>query len=224
MAHYSRIQVATTMSETGLVPLFYHDDIEESKKVLKACYDGGSRLLEFTNRGDFAHEIFGELNKYALNNLPGMILGVGSVTDAGAASLYMQLGANFVVTPVLREDIALVCNRKKVLWSPGCGSLTEISRAEELGCEIVKLFPGGIYGPDFVKAIKGPCKWTSIMPTGGVSPTLENLEKWFNSGVTCVGMGSKLIAKDINGNFDYKKIEELVSFSIATIKNLRKSS
>jgi len=222
MAQFSRIEVANVMKQTGLVPLFYNDDIEISNKVLNACYKGGARLLEFTNRGDFAHEVFGELNKYALKELPGMILGVGSVTDAGAASLYMQLGANFVVTPVLREDIALICNRKKVLWSPGCGSLTEIAKAEELGCEIVKLFPGGIYGPDFVKAIKGPCEWTSIMPTGGVSPTKENLESWFKAGVTCVGMGSKLILKDKDGNYDYQKIEELTRYSIEVISELKK--
>ena len=221
MAQYSRIQVATTMDETGLVPLFYHDDIEVSKKVLKACYDGGARLLEFTSRGDFAYEIFAELTKYAIAELPEMIMGVGSVTDAGAASLYMQLGANFIVTPVLREDIATVCNRRKVLWSPGCGSLTEIARAEELGCEIVKLFPGGIYGPDFVKAIKGPCQWTSIMPTGGVSPTRENLEAWFNAGVTCVGMGSKLIKKDSDGNFNLSDITAKVRLSIDIIKDLK---
>ena len=221
MAQFSRIQVATVMANTGLVPLFYHDDIEVSKKVLKACYDGGARLLEFTSRGDFAFEIFAELTKYAIAELPGMIMGVGSVTDAAAASLYMQLGANFIVTPVLREDIATVCNRRKVLWSPGCGSLTEIARAEELGCEIVKLFPGGIYGPDFVKAIKGPCQWTSIMPTGGVSPTQENLEAWFNAGVTCVGMGSKLIKKDAKGNFNYTEIEEKIKMSLAVIKSLK---
>lgn len=221
MAQFSRIEVANVMKQTGLVPLFYNDDIELSKKVLTACYKGGARLLEFTNRGDFAHEIFGELNKFALKELPGMILGVGSVTDAGAASLYMQLGANFVVTPVLREDIALVCNRRKVLWSPGCGSLTEIAKAEELGCEVVKLFPGGIYGPNFVKAIKGPQPWTSIMPTGGVSPTKESLESWFKAGVTCVGMGSKLIAKDENGTFNYSKIEELTKYSLDLIKKLR---
>jgi len=222
MAKYSRLEVAQTMMNTGLVPLFYNDDIEVSKKVLKTCYDAGARLLEFTNRGDFAHEIFGKLNKYALNELPGMILGVGSVTDAGAASIYMQLGANFVVTPVLREDIATVCNRKKVLWSPGCGSLTEIAKAEELGCEIVKLFPGGIYGPNFVKAIKGPQPWTMIMPTGGVSPTQESLEGWFKAGVTCVGMGSKLIAKDTQGNYDYSKIKELVKKSLLIISELKK--
>ncbi|MDX2445259.1 MAG: bifunctional 4-hydroxy-2-oxoglutarate aldolase/2-dehydro-3-deoxy-phosphogluconate aldolase [Bacteroidales bacterium] len=222
MAQFSRIEVATVMKETGLVPLFYHNDIEVSKKVLKACYDGGARLLEFTARGDFAHEIFSDLIKYAIDELPGMVLGVGSVTDAASASRYMALGANFIVTPVLREDIAIVCNRRKVLWSPGCGSLTEIAKAEELGCEIVKLFPGGIYGPGFVKAIKGPQPWTSIMPTGGVSPTKESLESWFNAGVTCVGMGSKLISKDVKGNFDLKTIEELTKMSIQLIKKLKK--
>lgn len=221
MAQYSRLEVAQVMKDTGLVPLFFNSDIEVSKKVLKACYDGGARLLEFTARGDFALEVFAALTKYAIAELPGMIMGVGSITDAAAASLFMQNGANFIVTPVLREDIALVCNRRKVLWSPGCGSLTEIARAEELGCEIVKLFPGGIYGPDFVKAIKGPCQWTSIMPTGGVSPTRENLEGWFNAGVTCVGMGSKLIAKDANGNFDLYKIESMTKQALDIIKDLR---
>lgn len=221
MAKYSRIEVAQTMEQTGLVPLFFHSDVNVGKQVLKACYEGGARLMEFTSRGDFAFEVFSQLNKYAIAELPGMIMGVGSITDAGAASLYMQLGANFVVTPVLREDVAMVCNRRKVLWSPGCGSLTEISKAEELGCEIVKLFPGGIYGPEFVKAIKGPCQWTSIMPTGGVSPTKENLTSWFNAGVTCVGMGSKLMVKDNDGNYNYEKIKELTRSSISIISELK---
>ena len=151
-----------------------------------------------------------------------MILGVGSITDAAAASLYMQLGANFIVTPVLREDIAVVCNRRKVLWSPGCGTLSEISRAEELGCEIVKLFPGGIYGPKFVKAIKGPCPWTSIMPTGGVSPTEENLRGWFEAGVTCVGMGSQLISKEILVNNDFVSLKNKVQEALSIIKKIKK--
>ena len=222
MAKYSRLHVAQTMESTGLVPLFYHRDLSVAKQVTKACYDGGARLLEFTSRGDFAHEIFGELSKFVNESLPGMILGVGSVTDAASASLYMALGANFIVTPVLREDIAIVCNRRKVLWSPGCGSLTEICRAEELGCEIVKLFPGGIYGPDFVKAIKGPQGWTSIMPTGGVSPTKENLSAWFGAGVTCVGMGSKLISKDIVNEKNYKLLQENVAAALELIKQVRK--
>ena len=222
MAQFTRIEVASVMEQTGLIPLFFNNDVDIAKKILKACYDGGARLLEFTARGDFAVEIFSELSKYAITKLPGMIIGVGSVTDAAAASLYMQLGANFIVTPVLREDIALVCNRRKVLWSPGCGSLTEIARAEELGCEIVKLFPGGIYGPNFVKGIKGPQPWTSIMPTGGVAPTKENLEAWFNAGVTCVGMGSKLIAKEANGTYDFVKIENKTRESLQIIKALRR--
>ncbi len=221
MAQFTRIEVAQIMKDTGMVPLFFHKDIEVSKKVLKACYDGGARLLEFTARGDFAHEVFGELTKYAIAELPGMVMGVGSVTDAGQASLYMALGANFIVTPVLREDIAIVCNRRKVLWSPGCGTLTEITRAEELGCEIVKLFPGDIYGPQFVKGIKGPQQWTSIMPTGGVAPTKENLSAWFAAGVTCVGMGSKLMAKDADGNFDLAKIEEKTREALTIIKDLK---
>lgn len=205
-----------------MVPLFYHPDIELGKAVLKACYDGGARLLEFTNRGDYAHEVFAALNKYCASELPEMILGVGSVTDAGAASLYLQLGANFVVTPVLREDIAIVCNRKKVLWSPGCGSLSEICRAEELGCEVVKLFPGGIYGPGFVKAIKGPQPWTSIMPTGGVSPTEENLRAWLDAGVTCVGMGSKLISSAILAEGRFDQLENRVRDTLQLIQKLKK--
>lgn len=221
MAQFTRIEVAQVMKETGMVPLFFSNDLELSKKVLKACYNGGARLMEFTARGDFAHEVFGELTKYAIKELPGMIMGVGSVTDGAAASLYMALGANFIVTPVLREDIAIACNRRKVLWSPGCGTLTEITRAEELGCEIVKLFPGDIYGPQFVKGIKGPQPWTSVMPTGGVAPNKENLSAWFNAGVTCVGMGSQLISKEIITNKDYAKLEQDVKNALALIKKVR---
>ena len=221
MASFSRIEVISTMEATGLVPLFYHSDITVAKDVLKACYDGGARLMEFTARGDFAFEVFSELAKYAVKDLPGMILGVGSVTDAAAASFYMQLGANFIVTPVFRKDIALVCNRRKVLWSPGCGSITEIAQAEEMGCEIVKLFPGGTYGSDFVKAIKGPQPWTKIMPTGGVSPTKESIEAWFSAGVTCVGIGSKLISNEVFASGDYKGLENKVSKALALIKSAR---
>ncbi len=194
MARYTRLEVVLMMQETGMVPLFYHSDIAVGKKVLMACYDGGARLMEFTARGDFAFEVFSELNKYALEELPGMIMGVGSITDAASASLYMQMGANFIVTPSLREDIAIVCNRKKVLWSPGCGTLTEINRAEELGCEVIKLFPGSTYGPGFVKAIKGPQPWTS----------------------------SKLISKDILVNGDYAALENKVKTTLETIGTIRR--
>ena len=221
MAQYTRLEVVQQMKESGMVPLFYHKNINVAKAVLKACYDGGARLMEFTSRGDFAFEIFNQLIKYAIEELPGMILGVGSVTDAAAASQYMLAGANFIVTPVFREDIAIVCNRRKVLWSPGCGSLTEIARAEELGCELVKLFPGSTYGPGFVKAILGPQPWTSIMPTGGVSTEVENLKGWFDAGVTCVGIGSKLISKEILANESYSKLTQDVRKTLEIIQELK---
>lgn len=221
MAQYTRIEVVNQMKESGLVPLFYHPDIEVAKAVLKACYDGGARLMEFTNRGDFALEVFTPLIKFAIAELPGMMLGVGSITDASAASQYMLAGANFVVTPVFRKDIAVVCNRRKVLWSPGCGSLTEIATAEEMGCEIVKLFPGSTYGPSFIKAIKAPQPWTSIMPTGGVSIEEENLKDWFDAGVTCVGLGSKLISKEILTSKDFGLLKNKVSETITLINRIR---
>lgn len=222
MAQFTRIEVAQKMKETGLVPLFYNQDVELCKSIVKACYDGGARLFEFTARGDFAHEVFRELMKFSIKEMPEMILGVGSVTDAAAASLYLQLGANFIVTPVFREDIAIVCNRRKVLWSPGCGSLTEIAKAEELGCEVVKLFPGDVYGPQFVKGVLAPQPWTSIMPTGGVSPTEESLKQWFDAGVVCVGMGSKLISDKVVKEKSFSELTTATRNALDIIKNVRK--
>jgi len=219
MAQFTRHQVISQMKKIGMVPLFYHADSSVAKKVIKSCYDGGARLLEFTHRGDFAHEVFRKLIKYTIEELPEMILGVGSVTDAGSASYYMQNGANFIVTPVFREDIAIVCNRRKILWAAGCGSLTEIAKAEEMGAEIIKIFPGSVYGPEFVKAIKGPQPWTSVMPTGGVTTDPDNLKTWFSSGVTCVGIGSQLISKSIIEKQEYAELTKTVSKTIATIKS-----
>jgi len=223
MAQYTRHQVITEMHNSGMIPLFYDPDIEISKNIVQACYQGGARLLEFTHRGDFAHEVFRELIRFVNESLPGMIIGVGSMTDAASASHYLMNGANFIVTPVFREDIAIVCNRRKVLWSPGCGSLTEIAKAEEMGAEIVKLFPGNIYGPEFVKAIKGPQPWTSIMPTGGVTTEKENLKAWFDAGVSCVGLGSKLISKELVKNQDYDQISNTIKKTLALIQTLKQS-
>ncbi|MGB1980236.1 MAG: bifunctional 4-hydroxy-2-oxoglutarate aldolase/2-dehydro-3-deoxy-phosphogluconate aldolase [Flavobacteriaceae bacterium] len=223
MAQFTRLEVVKQMESDGMVPLFFHSDINTAKAVLKACYDGGSRLMEFTSRGDFAIEVFKELVLYAAKELPGMILGVGSITDAAAASQYMLYGANFVVTPVFRKDIAEVCNRRKLLWSAGCGSLNEIAQAEEMGCEIVKLFPGSVYGPEFVKAVKGPQPWTSIMPTGGVSTDAANLMEWFEAGVSCVGMGSKLISKELLVNKNYDQLTLAVQKTLALIQKIKTS-
>ena len=222
MSRFSRIEVALTMKESGMVPVFFNKDIEVCKKVLKACYDGGARVFEFTNRGDRAHLVFQELITWAEKETPDMILGVGSVVDAGTTSLYIQLGASFIVSPVLNPDMAKVCNRRKIAWSPGCGSLSEISKAEELGAEVVKIFPGSqVGGPSFVKAVLGPCPWTSIMPTGGVSPDRENLTSWIKAGVHCVGMGSQLTVKDEKGKFDYSGITEKTRNAIDIISELR---
>lgn len=221
MAKYTRIQVAQKMAEQGMVPLFYHANIEVAKQTVKAAYDGGARLLEFTNRGDLAHEVFNELIKYARIEMPEMMVGVGSIQDAGTTSLYLQMGADFIVTPNLREDVALTCNRRKVLWASGCGTLSEIGQAEEWGAEIVKVFPGSTLGPGFIKAVKGPCPWTSIMPTGGVSPDEENLKAWFNAGVTCVGMGSKLMRKDLIKEGKFDEITILVADTLALIASIR---
>ncbi|MGB3776207.1 MAG: bifunctional 4-hydroxy-2-oxoglutarate aldolase/2-dehydro-3-deoxy-phosphogluconate aldolase [Leeuwenhoekiella sp.] len=221
MSKHKRIAVAQALQENGFVPLFYDQDIENCKKLVTACYEGGARLLEFTARGSFAHEVFAQIAKFINTEYPKMFLGVGSITDAAAASLYMQMGADFIVTPALREDIADVCNRRKVLWLPGCGSLAEINKAEALGCEIIKLFPGSIYGPEFVKAVKGPQPWTSIMPTGGVAPTHKNLKSWFDAGVTCVGLGSQLIGKTKEGIYDFAEIEEKVKDVVKLVKTIR---
>jgi 2-dehydro-3-deoxyphosphogluconate aldolase/(4S)-4-hydroxy-2-oxoglutarate aldolase len=209
MARFNRIDVIIKIREAGILPLFFHKDQEICRSVIKACYDGGSRVFEFTNRGDFAHEVFSELNKWAEEEIPEMIMGVGSVVDAGTASLYIQLGANFVVSPILNPDMARVCNRRKVLWSPGCGSASEINYAEELGAEIIKIFPGkSVGGPDFIRSMKGPCPWSSLMPTGGVEPTVENLKEWFEAGAICVGMGSNLITKEIIREKDWKTLAQ----------------
>lgn len=223
MAFFTRIKAVTEMAGTGLVPLYYNSDPGICREVITACHLGGARVFEFTNRGNFAHEVFTEIRKWAADKLPGMIIGAGSVPDASTAALFIQSGADFIVSPFFNPDIARVCNRRKILWVPGCGTLTEISSAEEMGAEIVKIFPGSaVGGPSFVKAVKGPCPWTSIMPTGGVEPTRENLKSWFDAGVTCVGMGSLLITDSMVKAADWKGIAENVRNTIEIINGLRK--
>jgi 2-dehydro-3-deoxyphosphogluconate aldolase/(4S)-4-hydroxy-2-oxoglutarate aldolase len=223
MAKFTRIEVALKMKETGMIPVFYHKNPELCKNVVKACYDGGVRVFEFTNRGDFATLVFAELNKWTIENCPEMIMGVGSVIDEGTAAMYLALGANFIVSPVIDEGTARVCNKRKVLWSPGCGSVTEINRAHELGAEVVKIFPGSqVGGPEFVKAVKGPMPWASIMPTGGVTPTEENLKAWFEAGVTCVGMGSQLFPADVLASENYAFITTKCAEALKIIKKYQK--
>ncbi|MFR9591720.1 MAG: bifunctional 4-hydroxy-2-oxoglutarate aldolase/2-dehydro-3-deoxy-phosphogluconate aldolase [Rikenellaceae bacterium] len=222
MAKFSKMQVLNAMQSTGMVPVFYNKDIEISKKVLKACYDGGVRAFEFTNRGDFASEVFIALVKYAQLECPEMILGIGSIVDAPTAALYIQYGANFVVSPYLNEEVAKVCNRHLVPYTPGCGSVTEIGRAQELGCDLTKVFPAGnVGGPSFVKNVKAPLPWSNIMATGAVEPTEENLTAWIKAGVMCVGMGSQLFPTEVIKAEDWNAIAEKCRASLYIIMKCR---
>ena len=222
MARFDRLTVLNKMIDLGLVPVFYNGDVEVAKKIVAACAAGGAHVVEFTNRGDFAPQVFLELSQYFAQADPSVILGVGSVIDAPTAALYIAYGANFVVGPTLNPEIARLCNRRKIAYSPGCGSASEISQAEELGVEIVKVFPGkSVGGPDFVKSVLGPCPWTRIMPTGGVDATEESIKAWFQAGVSCVGMGSKLIRKDLVADGNWTEITRLVRQVLDWIKEAR---
>lgn len=221
MAKFNRVEVFLQMSETKLVPVFYNPNEEICLNVIKACYKGGIRVFEFTNRGDYAHTLFSKLVIQIRNQFPNIILGAGSIVDAPTAAIYIQNGADFIVSPLLNPGVAKICNRRKIMWIPGCGSVSEIGQAEELGAEIIKIFPGSqVGGPGFVKAVKGPMPWTNIMPTGGVSPEKDNLKAWFDSGATCVGIGSKLITKEIIENNDYDLLEQKVRNTLEIISSI----
>lgn len=223
MARFNKIQVISTAVSTGLVPVFYNACLETSKAVLKACYDGGIRVFEFTNRGEFANEIFGELVKYAKAELPEMILGAGSVIDAPTAVQYLQTGANFIVGPLFNPAVADVCNRRCVPYIPGCGSVTEIGTAQAAGCDVCKVFPGDVLGPAFVKGVKAPMPWTQILVTGGVKPEKDNLKAWFKAGASCVGMGSNLFPKDVVKAGDWNTVTELCRNSLQIIAEVREA-
>jgi 2-dehydro-3-deoxyphosphogluconate aldolase/(4S)-4-hydroxy-2-oxoglutarate aldolase len=213
VAKYTRLQVLTTMIETGLVPLFYYDDPDIAASVIQACLDGGARCIEFTNRGDGAHLVFAELVKRFKND-PRLILGAGTILDPATAALFLQLGANFIVGPNLNPDVARLCNRRMVSYTPGCATTTEISNAQELGAEICKIFPGEeLGGPAFVQAVRGPLPWSRLMPTGGVNPDQESVSAWIKAGVACLGMGSKLISGKLVAAGDYP-------FIIATVRQV----
>lgn len=222
MARYSRMATLNAMYDIGLVIVFYHPDPEVTINVARACAAGGARLIEFTNRGDFAYEVFRELETFCKRSLPEMITGVGSVVDPETAGLYINNGASFVVGPLLNRDVALLCNRRKIAYSPGCGTATEIQQAEELGCEIVKLFPGEqVGGPAFVRSLLGPCPSASLMPTGGVEPTEQSLTAWFDAGIVCAGIGSKLVSEDLLAKNDFDSITTRVRQTVDMIARLK---
>lgn len=219
MARFSKIEVLNVMRQTGMVPVYYSKDTETAKQVLKACYAGGVRAFEFTNRGDFAHEVFGELVKFATKECPEMILGIGSIVDPATAALFLQLGANFVVGPLFNPEIAKICNRRLVPYTPGCGSVSEIGFAQESGCDLCKVFPAGnVGGPSFIKNIKAPMPWSMLMATGAVEPTDENLSAWFKAGVTCVGMGSNLFPQEAISAGNWQAITDICCQAFSIIR------
>lgn len=222
MARFDKKETIRTMTDTGLVPVFCSREVEVAKQVIHACYNGGIRVFEFTNREEAAHEVFGTLSRWVTEACPEMILGVGSIVDAPTASLYLQLGANFVVGPLTNPDIAKVCNRRLVPYIPGCGSVSEVGYAQELGCDICKVFPGDVLGPGFVKALKAPMPWSQVMVTGGVKPEEANLKAWFDAGVTCVGMGSNLFPPEAITSGDWEKITDICAQALGVIRGVWK--
>jgi len=213
------------MKTIGLVPVFYNPDFEVVKKIACACANGGAKAIEFTNRGDRAIDVFTQLSAFRDTERPDLILGVGSICDAFTAAVYINAGADFVVGPVLDEETAIVCNKRKIPYSPGCGTVSEIHKAHSLGVDICKIFPGAqVGGPAFVKAVKGPMPWTELMPTGGVSPTEESLTEWFSAGIACAGIGSKLITKELVAADDYPNLTKKIEDVINMIRRIRGSS
>jgi 2-dehydro-3-deoxyphosphogluconate aldolase/(4S)-4-hydroxy-2-oxoglutarate aldolase len=221
MARHSRIEVLSAIIDSGLVPLFYHAEVEVSRQILRACAQAGVRCIEFTNRGDQAHVVFQELARLSGEDRE-LILGAGSVIDPGTAALYIQLGAEFIVGPAFNPEVARLCNRRKVAYLPGCATATEISTAEESGVEICKIFPGGqVGGPDFIKAILGPMPWARLMPTGGVEATQENVAAWIKAGAACLGMGSNLVTRQFVAARDFGAIGERAMVILDWIKTAR---
>jgi len=221
MSKYKRLEVLNTMIEVGFIPLFYHPDVQVAIDIIDACLEGGARCIEFTNRGDGAHRVFEKLVDHYYDH-PSLILGSGSVVDQGTAALFIQIGTNFIVSPNLNEEVAYLCNQRKVAYLPGCGNVNEITQAERLGVEICKYFPGTVGGPQFVKNILGPMPWTRIMPTGGVTLDEKNIRDWFEAGVAAVGIGSALITKQAVSQKDYKSISANTKNVINWIQSVRK--
>lgn len=222
MAAKDRMNVLNAMYAQSVIPVFYHPDVELCANVIQACANGGAKCVEFTNRGEFAAHVFYDVTRHFAKADPSVIMGVGSVVDAPTAALFIANGARFIVGPLLNAEVAKLCNRRGVPYSPGCGSATEIGDAQELGCEIIKVFPGSsVGGPDFVKSVLGPMPWTRIMPTGGVEPTEESLRKWFAAGIVACGIGSNMITKALLDAKDYKGIEANVRKTIGLVNKIK---
>ena len=223
MARKSVFTVSRDIIDGGLIPVFYNGNVEAAINIVKACYDGGAKTVEFTNRGAHAYDVFNDLSAFQQENLPGVHLGAGTIMDLATAAQYINAGAAFIVSPTFSIDVARVCNRRRILYIPGCQTPTEISTAEEAGCNLVKLFPANVLTPNFIKALMGPMPQTQLIPSGGVKVEHENIAAWIGSGAVALNIGSELIRKDLveSGKFDV--ITENVKQCITWIRESRKN-
>ena len=222
MARFMRLDVVNTLLDTGVLPLFHHGDLDEAIELVSACVRGGARSIEFTNRGEMAYPVFSGLVKHFARVDPSVILGIGSIIDAPTAALYMAAGANFIVGPSLNPEISRLCNRRKILYLPGCSTENEISTAEELGAEICKIFPGeSAGGPGFISAVMAPCPWHRLLPTGGVDATEASIDQWIKAGAAVVGLGSKLISNQAVKAKDYDGIAAKTAQCAAWVQSAR---
>lgn len=215
-----RTAIIKSLKEQGMLPLFYHPDAETCVALMQHLYNAGIRLIEFTNRGDHAFDNFKRMKAEA-EKLDGLHIGIGTIKDAYTAEKYIEEGADFLISPALAEDVYDAAYSNKTLWIPGCMTPTEILKAETLGINLVKLFPGNVLGPGYVSAIKDLFPEMMFMPTGGVDTTKENLSEWFASGVVAVGMGSKLITKQLLEEKNYEAIQQATAEVLSTIKSLK---
>lgn len=188
----SSSEVLAQVLAAPLVPVFFHADAAHAQDMVRACYAGGVRVFEFTNRGANAFEVFQELAKLTATDCPDLVLGIGTIYNAADAERFIAAGATFVVQPITTTDVAEVCQRHDVAWVPGAMTLNEIYAATQLGALLVKVFPGNVVGPDYIKAVRGPMPATKLMVTGGVEPTEASLAEWFGAGINAVGIGSQL--------------------------------
>lgn len=218
---FSKKQITDTMKSTGLVPLFTHDNADDAVQVLKAAYNGGVRVFEFTNRRSNSFDVFSALVKQRVQ-YPDLMLGIGTIMDATTTKKFIDAGADFIISPIMKPEMAEVCKQYDKHWMPGCATLTEIVNAKDLGAEVIKVFPGSVLGPGFVSSILPVVPDLQLMITGGVEPSESNLSAWFKSGAMCVGMGSQLFTKDILENKDWNKLQKRVSDVLSTIQQIKK--
>ncbi|AGA79845.1 bifunctional 4-hydroxy-2-oxoglutarate aldolase/2-dehydro-3-deoxy-phosphogluconate aldolase [Echinicola vietnamensis] len=219
---FSNSEIIEAMEKTGMIPVFNHSDLEVAKNVMDASYNGGVRVFEFTNRGENALEVFRELKAYSSRH-KGLMLGIGTIFTPKEVEDFIEAGADFIVSPALIPNVAVTATRNDTLWIPGCGTVTEIFNAREMGAQVIKAFPGNVLGPSFISAVKAVLPSLKIMPTGGVEPTEENLGQWFKAGVTCVGMGSQLFKKDWIKQKKFDALEKQISEALDTIQRIRNS-